>query len=345
MSTESDLGMVTDDADMAWAIVDAAPDAMIVAGADGRIVLANRRAHELFGFHDETLEGHEVDELLPESLRGAHAAHRESYGRHPRRREMGSGLELLGHHVDGRDFPVEVSLSPVDRGGESFVIAVIRDLTERRMAEESLRIAQQRLAMVDDRERIGRDLHDTVIQRLYGAGLALQASLAGDGSKMADAVRSAVDEIDSTIGEIRSVIHDLRRRNAASEHLGDRLQRIVDAQSVALGIDVTLHMVGRSATGPAGAIADAVVAVVREGLANAHRHGRAQHVVIDVVTDVDEVVRVVIHDDGVGFSPDAVTGGDGLGNLRERAERLGGTFSVDSTVGHGTDLVWQVPLA
>ncbi|HET8929983.1 MAG TPA: PAS domain S-box protein, partial [Acidimicrobiales bacterium] len=82
-------------------VVDATPDAIIVTASDGRIVLGNHRARQLFGYDDATLVGLGIDELLPESLRAAHAQHRGRYAEHPRAREMGSGLELLGLRADG----------------------------------------------------------------------------------------------------------------------------------------------------------------------------------------------------------------------------------------------------
>ena len=106
---------------------------------------------------------------------------------------------------------VEISLSPLELGGSLHVIAAVRDVTVRRAEQSRLGETQQRLAMIGDRERISRDLHDTVIQRLYGAGLRMQAALGGDDQKVRASAEFVIGEIDDTITEIRSVIFDLRR--------------------------------------------------------------------------------------------------------------------------------------
>lgn len=329
-------------------VVDAAPDAIVVTAADGTIVLANRRADALFGYDtdDVALTGRVIDELLPESLRGVHAGHRGRYTRRPRAREMGSGLELLGLRADGVEIPVEVSLSPVAVDDDHYVVATIRDLTERRAAEATLHATRDRLALTAERERIGRDLHDSVIQRLYGAGLAMQAALDGEPDRLRAATSRAVDEIDDTIAEIRTVIHDLRRDVAQPARMRDRIQQVVDAQSAALGIEVRLHLVGHLRTQPAQTVTDAVVAVVREGIANAHRHGGASRLDVDLEIDVDKGLQLTLGDDGTGFVPEAAAAstGYGLKNLSARAAEFGGTFRVESEPGSGTRLTWWIPL-
>ncbi|HET8931679.1 MAG TPA: sensor histidine kinase, partial [Acidimicrobiales bacterium] len=198
---------------------------------------------------------------------------------------------------------------------------------------------------IAERERIGRDLHDSVIQRLYGAGLAMQAALESGGERLRTAVTGAVDEIDDTIAEIRTVIHDLRRDVAETGRLGDRLQLVAGAQAAALGVPVQVHVVGDVTVEPATPVSDAVIAVIREGIANAHRHGQASH--IDIEVDLHEKgLRLEVGDDGVGFDPTAslTTGGYGLKNLRARAVEFGGTFEVDAGPGAGTRLYWRVPL-
>lgn len=328
------------------ATLEAAPNPLIVVADDGRIVLANERARAMFGppGAEADLVGHDVDELLPDSLRAAHARHRDVYARHPRARPMGSGLELLGRRFDGSELPVEVSLAPIVVQDRHFVIAAIQDLTERRAAEASLRATQERLALVGERERIGRDLHDSVIQRLYGVGLAMESALDRDPDRLRRIAADAVGEIDATIGEIRSVIRDLTRHEPAAGHLGDRLAALAEAQAAALDIDVVLHIVGRPGSGVSARVADAVVAVVREAVANAHRHGDATEVVVDFDLGVDDKLRVVVADDGVGFDPSLPAEGFGIQNLRARAREFGGTFQVVSEPGTGTRVTWEIPV-
>ena len=113
-------------------LLDSAPDAIVVAKGDGRILLVNTRTEELFGYAREDLLGQKVEVLLPNHLRRRHVKHRASYLRHPVVRPMGSGLELYGRRKDGTEFPIDISLSPVETGGEILVSAAIRDITDRK---------------------------------------------------------------------------------------------------------------------------------------------------------------------------------------------------------------------
>jgi PAS domain S-box-containing protein len=119
------------------ALLESAPDAIVLAGADGRIALINRRVEELFGYTRAELLGEDIELLVPERLREAHREHRAHYLAAPRTRDMGAGLELHGRRRDGTEFPIEVSLSPLADSGATRVITVIRDVTERRRAEDA----------------------------------------------------------------------------------------------------------------------------------------------------------------------------------------------------------------
>ena len=121
------------------ALLDSAPDAIVLADSGGRISLVNRRTEELFGYHRSELLGRPVELLVPERFRSIHLAHRATYMADPRTREMGADLELYGRRNDGSEFPVEISLSPMHEGEETLVITVIRDVSERRSAEIQFR--------------------------------------------------------------------------------------------------------------------------------------------------------------------------------------------------------------
>src|SRR5579871_3926192 len=124
-------------------ILESAPDAILELDNEGRIVLLNRMAEQLFGYTREELLGQTVEALVPEALRKAHERHRVQYLNQPVTRPMGSGLKLEARRKDGSQFPVEISLSPVKSSTASHVTTIIRDITERRQMEDQLRAVQE----------------------------------------------------------------------------------------------------------------------------------------------------------------------------------------------------------
>ena len=121
------------------ALLESAPDAMVIASQSGQIVLVNSQTQRVFGYRRDELIGKPVEMLIPETLRSRHPEHRAQYMRTPRVREMGVGLELLALRKDGSQFPVEISLSPIETDEGILVASAIRDITDRKETEEALR--------------------------------------------------------------------------------------------------------------------------------------------------------------------------------------------------------------
>ncbi|TLY74962.1 MAG: PAS domain S-box protein, partial [Gammaproteobacteria bacterium] len=131
--------------ELARSALDAAPDAMIIIDASGVIRFANRQVSALFGYPRDDIIGMGVEHLMPERFREQHLAHRQSYTHSVRVRPMGVGLDLFGQRADGTEFPVEISLSPIEDGNKVLVAAAIRDVSDRKRAEAEL-IAARRAA-------------------------------------------------------------------------------------------------------------------------------------------------------------------------------------------------------
>jgi signal transduction histidine kinase len=203
------------------------------------------------------------------------------------------------------------------------------------------------LAVLEDRDRIARDLHDLVIQRLFASGLTLQSvtRLVKDPTA-AKRVAGIVDDLDQTIREIRGTIFELGRGGEAVQDLrGEVRQVCADAEKL-LPRRAMLTMRGPLDTAVPDVVRPHLVAFLVEALSNAARHGKPEHV--DVVVAVEGPVdtgwvTATVRDDGVGFSgPDRVSG---LRNLRDRADSVGGSFEIESTPGHGTLARWRAPLS
>jgi len=147
------------------------PDAMVVTDEDGRITNVNSQVERAFGYTRAELLGLRVETLMPERFRAAHPSYRGSYSAHPSVRPMGTGLELHGRRKDGTEFPVDIMLSPVEIAGGQIFLSVIRDVSERKRAEEALLQSEQQLRMSKEQtERELRQLIDAIPQQVFVFG-------------------------------------------------------------------------------------------------------------------------------------------------------------------------------
>ncbi|GHE14967.1 sensor histidine kinase [Streptomyces alanosinicus] len=214
--------------------------------------------------------------------------------------------------------------------------AIAMELAERRQDA-------QQIAVLQDRDRIARDLHDLAIQRLFATGMTLQS--AGrfiEHPEAAERVLRAVDDLDETIKIIRSAIFGLRaRENAVGSGLRARVVQVAGEAAAVLGFAPSVRMEGLLDTDVAREIADQVVAVLSEALTNIARHAHAGRADVALATDGREV-RLKVSDDGVGIP----AGGrrSGLRNMAERAQQLGGLLEVTAPEKGGAILEWHVPL-
>ena len=291
-------------------LLEAAPDAMIIVEGDGRIALVNAQAERLFAYPRDELLGQRVEMLIPERFRRQHAAHRGLYAASPRTRAMGTGLELYGRRKDGSEFPVEISLSPLVTEQGTLFSSAIRDVTERKQAEDDLRRARAEV------EGANRDLeafsfsvaHDlrAPLRAIDGFSQALQEDCAdkleAEGLDYLQRVRASAKQmsqlIDGLLGLARVTRGELAREEVdlgrIARQAGRRLRDSAPARDVELVVSDGLVAEGDPRL---------LTAVVENLLSNAWKFtaGRAQPRIEIGRTNVEGQSAFFVRDNGVGF--------------------------------------------
>jgi signal transduction histidine kinase len=294
-------------------------------------------------------EGHGILGLLivdPKPLRLRDlSTHPQSYGFPPNHPPMRSFLGVpirVRKEVFGNLYLCE------KEGAEEFTVAdehlAVALASAAGVAVDNARLVQrvEQLAVLEDRGRIARDLHDKVIQRLFATGLELQTMLPSSAQHdLDDRIGRSAAELDDTIREIRNTIFALE----APRDRGIRVDLFaqVDAAREALGFAPELHLDGLIDSLVSDKVAEHLRAVLREALSNVAQHAEASRVEIFVEVGQDSGLLLRVVDNGRGL-PSSPTLGHGLRNLQERAAMLGGSFSASATPGGGTVLEWRVAL-
>lgn len=274
------------------------------------------------------------------------AEHRDRYGFPPNHPPM---TTFLGVPVYVRD-EVFGNLYLTDKQDGEVFTDIDEELVSSLAAAAAIAIENARLhersrelSMFADRERIGRDLHDTVVQRLFATGLALHgtAQMAKDPA-VAARIHQHIDDVDNTIREIRSAIFELDVARVPGPSLRRELLEVAATASRILGFDPGLRLDGPIDSLVPDSIAPHAIAVVREALSNVARHAQASRVEITVSADHDLIIEVL--DNGIGLG-DKAGGGSGLRNIADRAQQLGGRADITGRDPRGTSLTWIVPLS
>jgi len=338
--------------DAACELVDARYGALGAIGYDGRLV-----QFVTHGVTDEEIaaigalpEGHGLLGRLivdPRPLRLRDLGdHPDSYGFPPHHPEMRSFLGVpihLGDDVFGNLYLCEKQgAAEFSDDDEALVVSLAAVAA---VAVENLRLHErlQELAVLQDRERIARELHDKVIQRLFATGMGLQASARLVDAPASTRILEAVDELDTTITDIRATIFDLEVRRADQPTLSVAVLDLVDEMTRRSALEPTVRLVGPVNTVVEPELADAVLAVLRESVSNAVRHSGARNV--EIVVEAGDELVVTVLDDGTGpVDPGANPTGRGLRNLARRAEARRGSFRFGPRPEGGTRVEWRVPL-
>ena len=213
------------------------------------------------------------------------------------------------------------------------------------IAIENARLHQQVqvVAVYEDRDRLARDLHDTVIQRLFGVGLNLQSMAGRAPAAMKEGLTSAVAEIDQVIERIRATIYQLGM-NGQDRGIRDNIVSLLSEMRSVVGFDVQVSFDGPVDTAISDVVAEEMIATIGEAVTNIGRHAQASRATLTLTVE-NGLCTLTVRDDGVGID-ESKRRKDGLGltNLARRADKLGGTFSLENARGGGALLTWQVPL-
>ncbi len=363
-------------------LLEAAPDAIIEVDLDGHIVLLNAVTEKLFGYSREELLGMNVDDLLPAHVSPRHAAHRAHYAGRPQTRPMGSGLILRAKRKDGSEFPVEISLSPVNVEGGFHITAIIRDATQRQLAEERIRAANQQL-----------ELRNREVER---ANRLKSEFLASMSHELRTPLHTIIGFTELLAEELEGPLNDRQKRfvthvHQDSLHLLALINDILDLSKIEAGrmelrletfdgAAVLQEVVGAIRTladakeirvenrvaWPVGIVADRVRfrEILNNLLSNAVKFtAEGGDIWIEVSVD-GGMASFSVSDTGIGIAPEdqqavfetfrqvgsttrGVREGTGLGLaiVKRLVEMHGGTISIESELGRGSRFEFSIPSA
>ncbi len=273
--------------------------------------------------------------------------HPDSFGFPPEHPPMHSFLGVpirVRDHVFGNLYLTDKTTGEVFTDVDEELVVGLASAAAVAIENARLHARLAEMVLVDDRERIARDLHDTVIQRLFATGLSLQAtprSVRADPDAAVNRIETAVDDLDLTVKHIRTAIFGLESTRTVEEGVRARVLALTRDAAAALGFEPRVLFDGAVDAGVSSVVSGELVATLREALSNVVRHAQAARVDVEVV--VGDEIALRVQDDGVGPPAPGTTSGNGLRNMAARAEKLGGRFELRPGSPSGSVLEWCVP--
>lgn len=337
---------------MLESLFESAPDGVILIDTEGKIRRVNAQVELLFAYPRDELVGEKIELLLPDRFRRIHLSHRDNFYKKAKTRTMGAGLDLFGKRKDGSEFPVDIMLSPVETEEGVYVIAAVRDVTERKQIESELAEVQRRLFESIEAERLhmAQELHDGPIQELYSITYGLNGLDSGRGVAEKENIAQVKEMVTKVIATLRAMCGDLRPPTLAPFGLEKAIRAHVERfQEFHPELEIQLDLA------PDGHLLPermrlALFRIYQHAISNVLRHAQATKLEIRFNLD-GEQVKLEISDNGRGFDlPSrwvelARKGNFGLVGTAERVEAIGGQLKINSVSGKGTRILVIVPQA
>ena len=349
-------------------LLESAPDAMIFTTSDGEILLVNEQAERMFGYDRDKMQGEKIEILIPDRIRDKHAKHRDTYRSNPELRPMGPGLDLFARRKDGTEFPVEISLSPVETAKGAVVSAVIRDVTDRKKLERELISARQEAERANKANSafLAAASHDLrqPVQALSLLNGALRRTVKDERSL--EMIRSQEHSLTAMTNLLNSLL-DIGRLDAGAvtpEFEIFPMQRLIDRFSAEFGRQAThkgLTFEARDCDDLIRSDPNLLAEVLQNFVSNAIRYTDSGSVQL-VSERNDGHVRISVVDTGIGIEPDQLEDifrefhqcrvkgssnegfGLGLAIVARMADLLEHDITVDSTPGRGSTFSITVPM-
>jgi PAS domain S-box-containing protein len=342
--------------DQLRAMVESAMDAIITIDSERRIIVFNPAAQSMFGYSAEEVRGTSLDRLLPERFRAAHE-HNIGAFRHSgvMARMKKARMEIVGLRADGREFPLESTIAQVTIGGQTLFTAILRDISERRRAEDELRESNLQLRELatslqtvreEERTSIARELHDELGQQLLRLRMDLDW-LAGRLKDLAPALHEKADAmkhfVAGTVDALRHVTTRLRPPLLDDLGVSEAIRWQLDEFSQRTGIEVEAD-IAIDDLALEEVVAINTFRILQEALTNVARHAAATQVKVSLAR-TEEGLTLQIRDNGRGSERrDKPELGHGLVGIRERTLLLCGRMEIVSAPGEGFAIMVSMPL-
>ena len=330
-------------------LLDSAMDAIITVDESQRIVLYNRAAEKIFGWTTEEALGQSLSRLMPERFRSGHGAFVQRFGSTGvTSRRMGDNTVVYGRRADGEEFPMEASISQLKTADGKLYTVILRDVTERVRAQEerSAFAAAAHAIREEEKTRVARELHDELAQSLTALKMDtiwVRDNAAESPQAVGPKLAEMLAMLDRAVASTRRIAADLRPLMLDDLGLVPAIEWLVSNFSQRSGVATTLK--ADEELELREPYATAVFRIVQESLVNVGKHAAATEATVSI-EQVGDAVELVVQDNGKGFVTSAPRKPQSLGllGLRERAQLLKGSFSIDSAPGEGTRVSVRIPM-